>query len=117
MRTIKSVVAAALLIAGTAIFTYATTRTCVTKLVLTRAADRVSTYLELKNLKIGVSNQDAQIDSETDLASRQLVGRVLDAGGMYSWWNDAIPYWGAGVFLFAVGLLVPFVNRPVRRPG
>jgi hypothetical protein len=113
MRMAKSVVAVAFLIAGTAVFTYATTRTCVTKSVLTRAADRVSAYLESKNLKIGASNIDAQIDidTETNRASRQLVGQVLDSGGMYSWWNDAIPYWGASVLLLAVGLLVPFVTR------
>ena len=104
-------ISSAFLVVGTAALTYATTRTWTTELVLSRASDRVSEYLEAKNLLIGVSNQDVDIDQETHVEARSLVGRVAGSGGMKYWWNDAIPYWGGGVFLFIIGCLIPFVGR------
>ena len=109
-------IASAFLVLGTALFTYATTRTWTTELVLSRASDRVSEYLEAKNLLIGVSNQDVDIDKETHVEARSLVGAVAGSGGMYYWWNDAVPYWGGGLFLLVVGCLIPFVGRSTVGP-
>ena len=116
MSKVKYIIAAGLLVAGTAVFTYATTRTWTTELVLTRAGQRVSAYLEAHDLLGGRSNADVSVDENTHLESRQLLGSVYLAGGMYYWWNDAIPYWGLGTLLFATGWVVPLVGtRSARR--
>ena len=114
MSMLKPLLSTAFVVAGTALFTYATTRTWTTELVLTRASDRVSEYLESNNLLIGASNKDMNIDEDTHVEARQLVGRVAGAGGVYYWWNDAIPYWGGGLLLFVIGCLIPIVRRSTR---
>jgi hypothetical protein len=110
------VVSACFLVAGTAVFTYATTRTWTTELVLQHAGGRVAEYLESHNLLRGPTNRDVPIAEDVQLESRALVGIVHGVGGMYYWWNDAIPYWGAGLLLFAVGCSAPFVSRARTRP-
>ena len=108
MSRMKYLVSVAFIVSGAVIFTYASTRAWTTRLVLTNASEHVRAYLEIKNLYPGPSNRDVLIDEDTQLESKRLLGDVWGVGGRYYWWNDAIPYWGLGVLLLFIGVLVPF---------
>lgn len=103
------------MLVGAIIFTYATTRTWTTELVLTRARDRMRVYLESKEICPSLDHANDSVNPDAIMECRQALGCVTEAGGMYYWWNDAIPYWGMGTFLFAVGVVVPFYHRRPRR--
>ena len=110
-------VSACLLVVGACIGTYAWARQATTRLVLERAESRTRTFLEEHNLIYGDHNADIEIPEDTYLASRTLLGQIGTAGGMHYWWNDALPYFGAGVLLFCAGVLLPFVERRRAKPG
>jgi len=48
---------------------------------------------------------------EKDVSAKTLIGDISLAGGMYYWWNRALPYHGIGILLIAIGILLPFVRR------
>jgi hypothetical protein len=35
---------------------------------------------------------------------------ISQAGGMYYWWNDGLPFWAAAVVLTASGVLIPLAQ-------
>ena len=72
------------LLSGAVIFTYAATRTWTTRLVLTRASGHVMEYLETKNFYYGVNNVDVQIDEDTQVESKRLLGGVGSQKGQYT---------------------------------
>ena len=92
-----------LILLGTNVFTYATTRYTTTKRVLTRARERMDAALKTEGLYEQVYPSDRR-------RSVPLVLAIPHAGGMYYWWNDALLYWGTGGLLTITGLLVPFVQ-------
>lgn len=103
----QSMVAICLMLVGTNLITYAATRYATTERVLKNAQTRfTSAITRFPSLQ---SQFNATNDAPLKLA-------IPMAGGMYYWYNDSLPYWGAGVFLTASGLLVPFVSARRRRP-
>jgi hypothetical protein len=99
----KHVIALILVITGTNVFTFATARYWTTKHVLTRAQERMEVALKKEGLHETVYPTDRAQSVPLRLA-------IPLAGGMYYWWNDGLIYWGAGVVLTIVGILVPFVE-------
>lgn len=105
----RYVVSVLFLLAGTNVLTYAITRYWTTKRVLTEAENRASVFLQDHELMYGernVDDQDLIIPVEADVECRRLMGQLHGAGGMYYWYNDALPHYGAGIILFAVGVVL-----------
>jgi len=105
-RSVKAKVLISLLLVllGTNLFTYATTRYKTTKGVLTRAGERMDEALK----KEGLYEQVYSAEHPRFISITQAISL---AGGMYYWWNDALTYWGAAGLLIIIGVLVPFVRR------
>jgi hypothetical protein len=104
----KLVFAIVLVLLGTNLFTYATTRYTTTRTVLTRAQQRLKDALTAEGLY-------EQVFVPTDRPrSIPVQFAISQAGGSYYWWNDGLVYWGAAGVLTISGLLVPLV-RPRRR--
>ena len=93
----KYAVAFALVLLGTNIFTYATTRYWTTSHILPKAHENVVAVL--------AKHYPEDIGPGQDL-SKATFWAVNIAGGMYYWWNAAGLYWIAGGFLTITGLLV-----------
>ena len=96
------------MLAGAVLFTYASTRTWTTEKVLTRAKANVQSCLEGNGVYPSLRHPREDADPNAVVEFRKVLGCVTEAGGMYYWWNDAIPYWGWGAFLFAAGVVVIF---------
>lgn len=88
-----------LILAGTNMFTFATSRYWTTKDVLTRAQERVQTAARKDGVQLSRSMQFA----------------ISFAGGLYYWWNDGLIYWTSGATMTVIGFLVPFVES--RKPA
>ena len=100
-----------LLLAGTNLCTYAYTRYATTRAVLTEAwADTWEFLLEQEFLP-PTDDSGRERSPGEDLSVNALMGNILRAGGMYYWWNDSLTYHGIGIFLIAIGVLLPFVRR------
>jgi len=97
----KHIVALVLVLAGTNLFTYATTRYWTTEHVLSRERERVMAVVE--NRRAGEQHPGQTLETQIRLA-------VGMAGGMYYWWNDGLIYWGAGGLLAISGVLVAFLE-------
>lgn len=104
----KEFVALALIIAGTNVFTFATTRYWTTDHVLTRAEARVTEVIRQK--LDGVEKPGQSFESRIEMA-------VGMAGGMYHWWNSAILYWGLGGVLIVSGLLTTKLEEKAEEKG
>ena len=102
MKT-KLFIGLVLVLLGTDLFTYATSRYMTTKYVLTRARERMEAALKKEELYEQVYRTDQPRIGPISLA-------ISQAGGMYYWWNDGLVFWGAAVLLTATGILVPFVQ-------
>jgi hypothetical protein len=94
---LKHLVALVLVLVGTNLFTFATSRYWTTKDVLTRARERVSAVRERQ--RAGEQRHGQSPESQIDMA-------IGMAGGMYYWWNDGLLYWGVGGLLTISGILV-----------
>jgi hypothetical protein len=95
----KYIIALALVLAGTNLFTFATTRHLTTEEVLTRAQERMDTALENHGLYTQVHPEDRPRSADLELA-------INLAGGMYYWYNEAVVCWGAAAILTFSGLAV-----------
>ena len=102
MKT-KNFVALGLLLIGTNVFTYATTRYWTTDHVLSSAEDRVAKVIERR--RAGEERPGQDYESQIQIA-------VGMAGGMYHWYNDALLFWGVGGVLVVSGLLTARLTRP-----
>jgi hypothetical protein len=99
----KHVIALILLLVGSNIFTFATTRYLTTRDVLTTAQQRMESALK----KEGLYDQVYPSDRPRSVA---LALAIHEAGGMYYWWNEGLLYWGLGGLLAIAGALVPLVQ-------
>jgi hypothetical protein len=95
----KNLVALVLVLAGTNLFTFATTRYLTTKDVLTQAQERMNAALKKEGLYEEVFPDDRA-------RSVAIVLAIPLAGGMYYWWNDGLKYWGAAIVFILSGLAV-----------
>lgn len=98
MKT-KHLIALVLVLVGTNLFTFSTTRYWTTKHVLTRAQERMDSALK----KEGLFEQFYPSDRPRSVP---LTLAIPLAGGMYYWWNDGLIFWGAAVLLTLSGLAV-----------
>lgn len=96
----RSLIAVLLLLVGTNLFVYATTRQWTTKHVLTNAKTRLETAMR----DVGLYDQVFPADDSQKRSTASIA--IALAGGRYYWWNDAIPYWAFGGFLTVSGLAV-----------
>lgn len=98
MKT-KYLIALILVLVGTNLFTFATTRYWTTKHVLTRAQERMNSALRKEGLY-------ERVYQSGGARSAPLHSAIPEAGGMYYWWNDGLLFWGAAVLLTLSGLAV-----------
>ena len=94
----KYLVALVLVLMGTNLFTFATTRYWATEYLLGRADDRMT----------AVFQKQGALEIREDQYSRfrkDMMMAVGMAGGNYNWWNEATFYWAGGVVLTISGLL------------
>jgi hypothetical protein len=94
----KYLVGLVLVLVGTNLFTFATTRYQTTRDVLTAAKERVTATLR----------KEGYYDTPTpaDPHGVKINLAISQAGGMYYWWNDGLVYWGAAVVLTLSGFAV-----------
>jgi hypothetical protein len=92
-----------LVLVGTNLFTYATTRYTTTKEVLTQAGKRMDVVLKQEGLYEQIYPSDRPPRHTIHVA-------ISQAGGMYYWWNEGLLWWGGAVLLTVTGVLVPFVR-------
>lgn len=109
MKT-KHFKALVLVLLGTNLFTFATTRYWTTKHVLTRAQERMDTALRKEGLYEQFYPSDRPRSVPLTLA-------IPLAGGMYYWWNDGLLYWGAAVLLTLSGVAVTRYEPPKKAAG
>ena len=109
MKT-KHLVALVLVLLGTNLFTFASTRYWTTKHVLTRAQERMDAALKAEGLYEQVYPSDRPRSVPLSLA-------IGLAGGMYYWWNDGLIYWGAAVLFILSGLAVFRYRAPTKDAG
>jgi hypothetical protein len=93
----KLIIGLLLVLVGTNLFTFATTRYLTTKHVLTRAEERMDAALKKEGLYESVFPKDRPLSVEISLA-------ISQAGGWYYWENDAVIYWGGAILLVITGL-------------
>ncbi len=93
----KYYVAMFLVLVGANLVTFAITRYWTTKHVLTRAQERLDVTLK----KDGLYEQVYPYCKPNHVTMA-----IYSAGGLYYWWNDAVPYWGAGVMFGLSGIAV-----------
>lgn len=93
----KHLIALILVLIGTNLFTFATSRYWTTRHVLSQASERVSMVM---------ARQESG-DAALDFSSWPRIRHAIEwAGGRYYWWNDGVIVWGAGVVLILSGLAV-----------
>ena len=102
MKT-RHLIALVLVLVGTNLFTFATTRYWTTEHVLTRAQERMDAALRKEGLYDQVYPSDRVRSVPLSLA-------IPLAGGMYYWWNDGLPFWAAAVVLTVSGALIPLAQ-------
>lgn len=107
MKT-KHVVALVLVLVGSNLFTYATTRYWTTRHVLSQARERVVAVQERQRAGEQRPGQTPEL---------QIQRAVSMAGGMYYWWNDGLIYWGAGGLLFISGILTTRLEQRGKNAG
>jgi hypothetical protein len=100
-----------LLLAGTNLCTYAYTRYATTLTVLTKARASTEGFLREQGYLPGPDGNGRTRSDDEYVSAMTLIVRVISAGGMLYWWNDSLPYYGLGILLTAVGILLPFVRR------
>lgn len=93
----KHLIALILVLIGTNLFTFATSRYWTTGYVLKRAEEAVRAVMAKQEIVAVNSDHQPHID---------ILRAVSGAGGIYYWWNDGVIYWGAGVVLILSGLAV-----------
>lgn len=108
----KRSIAVLLLLAGTNVCTYAFTRYATTENVLTSAQASANEFLEqqgyVPHLERGLDRTKTE---EQYISAKRMLTRIWSAGGMHYWWNASLPYYGVGILLIAVGILLPLVGR------
>ena len=108
---IKYLIAFTLLLVGTNLFTFATTRYETTNYVLTRAQDRMDKALITDGL------YDKVYAYPSGPVRPEFVDMLLairNAGGLYFGANERIPYWIGSFFCIIFGILLPF-HEPRRK--
>ncbi len=95
----NNIIALIMVLLGVIIITYATTRYWTTKHVLNTAQDRMNSALKSHGLY-------EQVYSFESSGPPRIAFAIPRAGGMYYWWNNAIPYWACGLVLVCSGLAV-----------
>jgi hypothetical protein len=93
----KHLIALILVLIGTNLFTFATSRYWTTGHVLKRAEEGVSAVMEKQEVLAASPDRDPYTE---------ILRAVSGAGGIYYWWNDGVIFWGAGVVLILSGLAV-----------
>ena len=111
---IRHFIGLVLVLVGTNLFTFASSRYWTTRHVLTRAHARMDAALKI------VGHEELTYPAVNDASDRQavilLLRAVTLAGGAYYWWNDAIVYWLAGVLLALTG--IGFISsEPQKKPS
>jgi hypothetical protein len=91
----KWLIALILVLIGTNLFTFATSRYWTTRHVLKRAEEGVIAVME---------RQEIVAASPDDNPYAEIPRAVRGAGGIYYWWNDGVIHWGAGVVLILSGI-------------
>lgn len=108
----KRSIAVLILLAGTNVCTYAYTRYATTRNVLTSAQASANEFLEqqgyVTHLERGLDRTKSE---EQYISAKQMLGHISGAGGMYHWWNASLPFYGVGILLISVGVLLPYVRR------
>lgn len=96
-----------LVLIGTNLFTFATSRYWTTGHVLKRAEEGVIAVMEKQEIVSASSDHQPYTG---------ILRAISGAGGIYYWWNDGVIFWGAGVVLILSGLAVtryePLKNDP-----
>ena len=100
-----------LLLAGTNLCTYAYTRYATTLTVLTKARAGTEGFLRDQGYLPGPDGNGRTRSDDEYYSAKVLIGDIVLAGGMHYWWNDSLPYYGLGILLMAIGVLLPFVRR------
>ena len=96
------ITAAVLVLLGTSVLTYTTTRYLTTERVLAAAEKRLNDGLHREGLyEVVFPPNDERITRIVPTVSNA----IRNAGGAYYWWNDALAYWAAGGVLVIAGLL------------
>jgi|GEM_PF-2187830 len=107
----RYLVSAILLLVGTNLCTYGYTRYATTRHVLTKARATAEVFLGRYGFFPSTDTPMLATLEEKDVSAKTLIGDISLAGGMYYWWNRALPYHGIGILLIAIGILLPFVRR------
>jgi hypothetical protein len=94
----KYVISLLLVLVGTNLFTYETSRYFTTCVLLKRARARVEDVVE--------SQQAGGVEPRGQPFRVQIDRAIGNAGGMYYGWNEGLLYWGIGGLLAISGLLV-----------
>jgi hypothetical protein len=95
----KYLIALVLVLVGTNLFTFASTRYWTTKYVLAQAQERMDAALRKEGLYEQVYPSDRPLSVPIALA-------ICQAGGSYYWWNDGLIFWGVGAVLTLSGMAV-----------
>ncbi len=111
MKT-KYLLSLALLLLGTNLFTYATTRYMTTERVLTAAQERVDIALKEEGLFDTVYSPEPGHPKGYHVRFA-----IKTAGGMYFWGPDRALYYYAGLLLVCTGVLLPFVGPKRHAPA
>ncbi len=93
----KHLIALILVLIGTNLFTFATSRYWTTGHVLRRAEEAVRAVMAEQEIVAASPDHDPYTG---------ILRAVGGAGGIYYWWNDGVIIWGAGVVLILSGLAV-----------
>lgn len=93
---------------GTNIITYAATRTFTTSDVLERAKLATTVFLEQEEYFPAPGRGTPS--AERVIKGKELFHDVVEAGGMYYWSNDALPYYGVGVLFIIAGAGLPLLT-------
>ena len=109
MKT-KHLIALVLVLVGTNLFTFATTRYWTTRHVLTRAQERMDAALKKEGLYEQVFPSERARSVPLSLA-------IPLAGGMHYWWNDGLIFWGAAILFTLSGLAVTRYKPRTREAG
>jgi hypothetical protein len=110
----KALVAFVLVLLGTNLLSYTTTRYLTTERVLITARQRLDDGLRREGLFDVVFPPD---DERITRIVPTIYNAIRNAGGLYYWWNDALPYWAVGAVVAISGLLVPLLRPHKQNEG